>query len=49
MPACCNVLHCHPEQLFPFLTQSGLSSYYTGRKPGEQGHTAVAERDREMQ
>lgn len=50
MPACHNILHCHPEQLFPFLAQSGLSSYYTGRKKREQGEiAAAAAAEREMQ
>lgn len=56
VPACHNILHCHPEQLFPFLTQSGLSSYYTVRKRGGgQGDmaaaavAAAAEWDRDVQ
>lgn len=51
VPASHNILHCHPEQLFPFfLALSGLSSYYTGRKKGGTGRQSRSSRtDREMQ
>lgn len=41
-PARYNVLHCHPEQLFPFLPQSGLSIYYNRSKEGMSERGGIA-------
>lgn len=39
MPACHNILHCHPEQLFPFLSPVWLIQllYWEGKSGGGGG------------